>query len=84
MVRSLRDISIVYSVVEMLSNFVEHFNECAKISGSGTEVSGDPSCPALSQPGLGLPGTRSGLGAMDDGREDVEVVGEAEVPTGFR
>ena len=82
MVRSLRDISIVYSVGEMLSNTVEHFDECAKLSGSGSEVSGDPSGPAPSQPGLGLPGTGNGFGAMDVGREDEEVVGDADVPTG--
>ena len=58
-VRSLRDISIVYSVGEMLSYTVEHFDECAELSGS-----------APSQPRLGLPGTGNGFGAMDVGRED--------------
>ena len=32
LVRSVRDISIVYSVGEMLSNIVDHFNECVKLS----------------------------------------------------
>lgn len=31
-VRSLRDISIVYSVGEMSSNTHDHFNECARLS----------------------------------------------------
>ena len=69
-VRSLRDISIVYSVGEMLSNTVEHFDESAELSGSGSEVSGDPSGSAPSQPRLGLPGTGNGFRAMDVGRED--------------
>ena len=34
----MRDISIVYSVGEMLSNTVDHFNECVKLS----ELSHDP------------------------------------------
>ena len=38
LVRSVRDISIVYSVGEMLSNTVDHFNECVKLS----ELSHDP------------------------------------------
>ena len=50
--------------------------------GSGAGVSGDPSCPAPSQPGLVLPRTGSGLGAMDDGREDLVIVGGAESPAG--
>ena len=33
-VKSLRDISIVYSVGEMLSNTVEHFEKCTKSSDS--------------------------------------------------
>ena len=37
-VRSVRDISIVYSVGEMLSNTVEHFKECVKLS----QLSQDP------------------------------------------
>ena len=52
-------------------------------AGSVAVVSGDPSCPAPSQPGLGLPGTGSRLGAMDDGREDVVIVGGAESSAGF-
>ena len=48
--------------------------------------SGDPqdlSCPAPSQLGLGLPGLESGLGALDDGLEEVEVAGvPAGVPPG--
>ena len=32
LVRSVRDISIVYSVGEMLRNTVDHFNECVKLS----------------------------------------------------
>ena len=32
LVRSVRDISIVYSVGEMLINTSDHFNECAKLS----------------------------------------------------
>ena len=47
--------------------------------GSGVGGSGDLSCPARSQPGLGLPRTGSGLGAMDDSLEEVEVVGVAGV-----
>ena len=39
----------------------------------------DQSCPAPSQLGLGLPGLESGLRALDDGLEEVEV---AEVPGG--
>ena len=47
----------------------------------------DQSCPAPSQLGLGLPGLESGLGALDDGLEEVEVAGVpsgvlAEVPGG--
>ena len=38
LVRSVRDISIVYSVGEMLSNTVDHFNECVKSS----QLSQDP------------------------------------------
>ena len=30
LVRSLRDISIVYSVEEMMVNTIDHFNECSK------------------------------------------------------
>ena len=32
LVRSVRDISIVYSIGEMLLNSLNHFNECAKLS----------------------------------------------------
>ena len=50
----------------------------AKLSSGGRGPQ-DLSCPALSQLGLGLPGLESGLGAMDDGLEEVEVAG---VPPG--
>ena len=78
MVRSLRDISIVYSVGEMLSNTVDHFEKCTKSSDSGDECSRDPSCPSRSQPDLGLSRIRNGLGAEDSGRRDEEVAGEVD------
>ena len=62
-VRSLRDISVIYSVGEMVSNMVEHFNKCCT-SGS-----------TPSQLGLGLPGLESGLGAKDDEGKVGEVLG---------
>ena len=37
LVRSVRDISIVYSVGETLSNTVDHFNECVKLSHAPEE-----------------------------------------------
>ena len=77
-VRSLRDISIVYSVGEMLSNTVDHFEKCTKSSDSGDECSRDPSCPSRSQPDLGLSRIRNGLGAEDSGRRDEEVAGEVD------
>ena len=49
-----------------------------KSSDSGDDCSGDPSGPAPSQPGLGLTRTGNGLGAKDDGREDEEMVGDAD------
>ena len=67
MVRSLRDISIVYSVGEMLSNTVEHFEKCTKSSDSGDECSRDPTGPA-----------RAGLRAEDGGRRDEELAGDVE------
>ena len=68
-VRSLRDISVIYSVGEMVSNTVEHFNRCNK-SGSTS-----------SQTGLGLPGTGSGLGAKDDEGKAWEIVGGVDALT---
>ena len=65
-VRSLRDVSIIYSVGEMMSNTVEHFNKCSK-SGSNP-----------SQLGQGLPGLKSGLGDKDDEGEVGGVLGEVE------
>ena len=54
----------------------------AKLS-SGGRAPQDLSCPAPSQLGLGLPGLESGLGAVDDGLEEVEVAGvPAGVPAG--
>ena len=49
-----------------------------KLNCGGREPQ-DQSCPAPSQLRLGLPGLESGLGALDDGLEEVEVAG---VPTG--
>ena len=46
-------------------------------------VSDDLSGPAPSQPGLGLPGTGSGLGAMDGSQEDVVILGGAESSAEF-
>ena len=54
----------------------------AKVS-SGGRAPQDLSCPAPSQLRLGLPGLESGLGALDDGLEEVEVAGvPAGVPPG--
>ena len=54
----------------------------AKLSSGGRDPQ-DLSCPAPSQLGLGLPGLKSGLGALDDGLEEVEVAGvPAGVPPG--
>ena len=50
----------------------------AKLNSGGGETR-DQSCPAPFQLGLGLPGLESGLGALDDGLEEVEV---ARVPAG--
>ena len=49
-----------------------------KAGCSAAAASNNLSGPAPSQPGLGLPGTGSGLGAMDDGREDVVILGGAD------
>ena len=49
-----------------------------KLNCGGREPQ-DQSCPAPSQLRLGLPGLESGLGALDDGLEEVEVAG---VPAG--
>ena len=50
-------------------------NAClAKDDSAVAEGSGIPSGSALSQPGSGLPETGKGLGAMDDGREDVVIL----------
>ena len=65
-VRSLRDVSIIYSVGEMISNTVEHFNGCCE-SGSNP-----------SQLGQGLPGLESGFGDKDDKGKVEGVLGEVE------
>ena len=46
----------------------------AKLNSESREPQ-DQSCPTPSQLGLGLPGLESGLGALDDGLEEVEVAG---------
>ena len=45
-----------------------------KAGCSAAVGSDDLSGPASSQPGQGFPWTGSGLGAMDDGREDVVIL----------
>ena len=89
LVRSVRNISIVYSVGEILINTLDHFNECAKLSqkpeksskslkegvGSGSDsVSNDLASLAQSQPALGSPRVGSELGAEDAGQREDEVI----------
>ena len=66
LVRSMRDVSIIYSVGEMINNTVEHFNGCCK-SGSNP-----------SQLGQGLPGLESGLGDKEDEGKVEGVLGGVE------
>ena len=65
-VRSVRDVSIIYSVGEMITNIVEHFKECCE-SGSNP-----------SQLGQGLPSLRSGLGDKNNEGKIEGVLGGAE------
>ena len=65
-VRSLRDFSIIYSVGEILSNTVKHFNKCCTSGWNPSQL------------GLGLPGLESGLGDKDDEGKVGGVLGEVE------